>query len=391
MPGDPLGMTAPGRRVLHVAHTTELGLGTAARMAADQAARGWDVTVACSDDAAARTWRDRWPDVRHVTWNAMRGPGPGTPREIAVLRAIVRETAPGLVHLHSSKAGLAGRLLLRGRLPTLFQPHAWSFEAATGPLRRATVAWERRAARWADAIVCVSEAERNRGVEAGVRGPFRVIPNGIDLQALEPATDVDRSEARRRLGLDSESPLAVCVGRLSRQKGQDLLLAAWPAVRRAAPGAGLVLVGDGPDRATLERRGVAGVRFAGLRTDVPDWLAASEAVVLPSRWEGMPLVVLEAMARCRSVVAAAADGVREALPDEAGAIVPIGDPGALAAAVAERLRDPARARAEGEAGRRHVEAHHDLRANLEAVASLYDEVLARRSAGAARSRASDSD
>ncbi|HEX9375677.1 MAG TPA: glycosyltransferase family 4 protein [Actinomycetota bacterium] len=371
-------MIPPSRRVLHVAHTTELGLGTAARMAADQAARGWDVTVACSDDAAARSWRERWPEVRHVAWNAVRGPGPGTPREIAALRAIIRETAPDLIHLHSSKAGMAGRLLLRGRIPTVFQPHAWSFEAVGGPVRRAAAAWERRAARWADVILCVSEAERSRGVEAGVRGRLRVIPNGIDVEALRPATDGDRIDARRRLGLDPSRPLVVCVGRLSRQKGQDVLLAAWPRVRRDVPAADLVLVGDGPDRAVLEGRGVDGVRFAGLRDDVPDWLAASDLVALPSRWEGMPLVVLEAMARGRSVVAADADGVREALPVEAGAIVPMEDPAALATAVSTRLDDPAGARAEGETGRRHVEAHHDLRANLEGVAGLYDEVLATR-------------
>jgi glycosyltransferase involved in cell wall biosynthesis len=364
-------------KVLHVVHTTELGLETAVLIAADQAARGWDVAVACSDDAAT-AWTPRRPEVRRLSWNATRSPGPGTPREMAALRAILRAEVPDLVHLHSSKAGLAGRLILRGSTPTVFQPHAWSFEAMDGAMRRATIAWERTGARWTDAIVCVSEGERDRGRAAGIDADYRVIPNGVDVRALTPADDEERRAARRRLDLDLAAPLAVCVGRLSRQKGQDLLLDAWPAVRREAPDAVLVLVGDGPDRAELERREAAGVLFAGSRGDVPDWLAAADVVVQPSRWEGMALIVLEAMARARSVVAAAADGVRESLGDDAGGVVPIDDAGALGAAVVERLRDPVRAAAEGAAGRARAERYHDVRSNWHAMAELSDEIVEAR-------------
>jgi glycosyltransferase involved in cell wall biosynthesis len=368
----------PPLRVLHVVHTTELGLGTSVRIAADQAARGWEVALACSDDEAARAWAPHHPAVRHLAWNATRAPGAGLPREVAALGAILRTTKPDLVHLHSSKAGLAGRLLLRGRRPTLFQPHAWSFAAVSGPIRTATVAWERHAARWADAVVCVSGAERASGRAAGIRARYRVIPNGVDLGALPPASADDRLAARARLGLGAGTPLAVCVGRLSEQKGQDLLLDAWPAVRRDVPDATAILVGDGPDRPDLERRGVEGVGLAGARRDVADWLAAADVVVQPSRWEGMALIVLEAMARGRSVVAAAADGVRESLGDDSGAVVPVGDPGALARAVAERLRDPGLAATEGAAGRARAERFHDVRRSCDAVAALSREVVVRR-------------
>jgi glycosyltransferase involved in cell wall biosynthesis len=248
----------------------------------------------------------------------------------------------------------------------------------TGRLRWATVAWERRAAGWADAIVCVSRAERDRGRDAGIAARYRVVPNGVDVRVLTPASEDERRASRARLGLDLDAPLAVCVARLSPQKGQDLLLEAWPAVRRAVPGAVATLVGDGPDLAALRSRGVEGVRFFGPSNDVPAWLAAADVVVQPSRWEGMALILLEAMARGRSVVAAAADGVRESLADDAGAIVPIGDPGSLATAIIARLLDPALASAEGTAGRARAERFHDVRASRDAMSALTEEIVQRR-------------
>jgi glycosyltransferase involved in cell wall biosynthesis len=287
----------------------------------------------------------------------------------------LRSEQPDVLHLHSSKAGLAGRLAARGGTPTVFQPRGWSFEAVSGKTRAAAVAWERFGARWADAVVCCSEGERERGEEEGIDARWQVITNGVDLREHEAATDGDRARARVALEL-GDGPLVVCVGRLSRQKGQDVLLDAWPEVLRRIPDARLALVGDGPDRDELERRGTPGVIFAGNRSDVSDWLAAADLVALPSRWEGMSLAMLEAMARGRSVVASDVSGVRDALTVDAGAIVPAEDARALADALATRLLDRAGTEAEGRAGRSRVEAHHDIRRTTEAVANLYAELLA---------------
>jgi glycosyltransferase involved in cell wall biosynthesis len=281
---------------------------------------------------------------------------------------------PDLVHLHSSKAGLAGRLALRGHRTTIFQPHAWSFEAVRGPLRAAALEWERVAARWATAILCVSEGERRRGEEHGIRARWHVIPNGVDLDGWPEAGCDERAHARAELGLP-DRPTVVCVGRLSRQKGQDLLLEAWSSVTGRVPDAQLVLVGDGPAEESLRRQGHDGVRFAGRRSDVASWLAAADVVALPSRWEGMSIGMLEAMARGRSIVAADVPGAAEALEGDGGAIVPREDAAALAAAIADRLGDPSRADAEGRAARRRAEEAHDIRAMTEAVGELYDAVL----------------
>jgi glycosyltransferase involved in cell wall biosynthesis len=367
-------MRAMALSVLHVTQPTEGGVGRQVlALIADQVERGYDVAVACPP-------RGELPErlaasgVRHFPWTAERFPGPGVALETAALGRIVRASGADLFHLHSSKAGLAGRLLLRGRHPTLFQPHAWSFEAVNGVVGRAALAWERMSARWADLVVCVSEGERRLGEESGIQAAFRVIPNGVDLAAFPPASEDDRRAARARLTRPEQERLAVCIGRLARAKGQDVLLQAWPRVRERLPDAALVLVGTGPDEGALRRRATAGVELVGARDDVIDWLAAADVVIQPSRWEAMSLALLEAMARGRSVVVTDVAGMPEILADVDGAVVPVEAPEPLAAAIVERLVDPERAEAEGRENRRRVEGF-DLRRTTEAFASAYRDLL----------------
>ena len=155
-----------------------------------------------------------------------------------------------------------------------------------------------------------------------------------------------------------------------------MLLAAWPQVLERVPGAELALVGDGPEAPHLAALAVDGVRLAGKSADVPAWLAAADVVALPSRWDVMALTMLEAMARGRSVVTTDVDGAREALGEKAGAVVPVEDPAALADALVERLLDPGRAAAEGEAGRAAAIARHDFLRVADATAELYAELAA---------------
>ena len=364
-------------RVLHVSQPTEAGVAVCARrFAGDQMERAFDVLVACPAAGDLPAWLSA-DGIPHARWEATRSPGPSVFSETRSLARIVDGFRPDVVHLHSSRAGLAGRLGKRRAPVVVFQPHAWSFEAVGGPIGSASLTWERFAARRADAIVCVSDAEKQRGREHGIHADLRVIPNGVDLTQWPAADDEERSRARRELGLE-EVPLAVCVGRLSRQKAQDVLLAAWPRVKASVPQASLVLVGDGPERSELEARRVPGVTFAGNRTDVPRWLAAADVVVMPSRWEGMSLAMLEAMATGRSLVATAVAGATEALADGAGCIVPVEDPDALAGGISQRLGDEELAGAEGRAARRRVEEFYDFRITADSIAKLYEELRARQ-------------
>ena len=133
---------------------------------------------------------------------------------------------------------------------------------------------------------------------------------------------------------------------------------------------------DGPGGKALRSRAGDGVRFVGQRPDVADWLAAANVVTLPSRWEGMSIGMLEAMARGRSVVATDVPGAEEALDREAGALVPPEDSAALADALADRLLDPDQTAVEGRAARMRAERSHDLGKMTNAIAALYEEVLA---------------
>jgi glycosyltransferase involved in cell wall biosynthesis len=363
--------------VVHVSQPVEAGVaGVVADLLLEQHEAGLEVHLVSPPGPLAE--RSEAAGVPWSRWEATREPGPSVLSEAAALRRVLAALRPDVVHLHSSKAGLAGRLALRGRVPTAFQPHAWSFAAATRPQRRGALAWERFAGRWTDLLLCCSPEEEQEGRAAGVRGRSLVVPNGVDLQRFSMAQPPARAALRDRLDLQRDVPVAVCVGRLSRQKGQDVAVRAWQEVRRALPEAVLLLVGDGPERARLEQDAGEGVRLLGQRDDVPDLVGAADLALLPSRWEGLALALLEAMASGRCVVTTDVAGSRSTLLGgdlpAAGAVVAVDDPTVLARAVVARLTDTSRSAAEGLAGRRRVERDHDLRDTTARVRAAYGDL-----------------
>ncbi|CAL9425593.1 Alpha-maltose-1-phosphate synthase [Streptomyces sp. enrichment culture] len=372
----PLPATDSAPRVLHLTQPVDGGV---ARVVTDlaraQLAAGLHVAVACPDGSLAAALRSLGADVR--PWRATRSPGPSLGGEVRRLARVIEDVRPDLVHAHSAKAGLAGRLAVRGRIPTVFQPHAWSFEAVGGVTAALALGWERWAARWAARVVCVSEAERRRGESAGIRGRWAVVPNGVDPDRFRPGRPGAAVRSSLLADAGPQDPLVVCVGRLCRQKGQDVLIAAWDRLAEQVPGARLVLVGDGPDRARLRALAPASVRFAGAVADASDWYRAADVVVLPSRWEGMALAPLEAMACGTPVVVTDVDGAREVLPPALAphCLVPPEDPVALAGAVAALLLDPALRASAALRGRAHVVSAHDVRHTAGAVAAVYGELL----------------
>ncbi|MFB0626372.1 glycosyltransferase [Streptomyces sp. AB3(2024)] len=372
--------------VLHLVQPVDGGV---ARVVTDlvraQAAAGLRVLVGCprggrlTDDARAA-------GAEVLTWHAGRSPGPGLPAEVLGAARLIRHVRPDLLHLHSAKAGLAGRIAVRGRVPTVFQPHAWSFDAVGGATAALALRWERTAARWADRVLCVSESERRAGESEGVTARWSVIRNGVDLDRFRPAhrdPDRERAEARAALplpaGLTGDGPLAVCVGRLCPQKGQDVLLRAWPELLGNVPGARLALVGDGPDAERLRRAAPPGVHFAGAAADIRPWLRAADLVVLPSRWEGMALAPLEAMACGRPVLVSDVSGARESLPPGQGrhCLVPPEDPTALAKALGRLLTEPRLLTELGEQAQQYARTEFDVRRTTDAVTGLYHELLGR--------------
>jgi glycosyltransferase involved in cell wall biosynthesis len=337
----------PGPRVLHVAQPVVDGVAVVvADLAEYLAGHSMQVAVACPAHGYLPD-RLRSSGIEHLDWEAGREPGRSTVGETRALARLIAGYKPDVVHLHSSKAGLAGRLAMRGRRPTVFSPHAWSFYHLSGAMRTVALTWERVGARWTDVVLCGSVEEAQVGEELGIHGRYEVIPNISGI--ADPG--LSRTDARRLLNLPipDDAPLAVCLGRFTRQKGQDVMVQAWPQIRRAVPQAHLALVGQGVDEQMLREMAPPDVIFGALprRDSVAEWMLAADVLVFPSRWETLSLAVLEALQLNRVVVVSDCGGMREALEGGAGTMVPADDVASLAEAVTAYLRDREHADAEG--------------------------------------------
>lgn len=215
-------------------------------------------------------------------------------------------------------------------------------DARRGPQIRAALGQAR-------AITVVSEELAKVLREAGLPpGKITTIPNGVDTSLFSAR---DRASCRAELGL-AEGPLVVCVSRLSAEKGVRFLIEALPLVRAEVPDCRVAIVGDGADRAELEElartKAVSdAVRFVGAvpHERVALWLGAASVVCMPSLREGHPNAAMEALSSGRALVASAVGALQGMVDAEVGALVPPGDPTALAAALAAALGrewDPAR-------------------------------------------------
>lgn len=286
-----------------------------------------------------------------------------------------------LLHSHDYKADLLAALLRRPRPPWLATLH---LHTAATPRLRLYRRLGLLALRRAERVVCVSRAQAEELAARGMPAArLALVPTVVDADALAAAAPPDAVRAARaELGLAPDAPLVLFAGRLARQKGADLLLDAWPAVLRARPSATLVLAGDGPERAALEGLAAAtapedAVRFLGYRRTLAPLWAAADVVALPSRDEGMPRALLEAMALARPVVTTPVGGIPEVLgASPAARLVPPEDAAALSAAIVALLREPAAARALGEAAADRVRAAHAPGRAADALAALYRELLA---------------
>jgi glycosyltransferase involved in cell wall biosynthesis len=354
--------------IIHVTQPTSGGVGNyVIELAGYQRGLGLNVAVISPADQPFRE-RLRALGVRHQPWKVERANGPQLISEYLSLRRALSaldldsETA---VHLHSSKAGLLGRLLVRSKHGTIFQPHGWSFFAARGVERRLALLWERIGSRWADATICVSEGERQIA-EPRLQSRLIVIPNGV-VAPKRPPSDKERQQLRQSLGIQ-DVPTVVCVGRLTKAKGQDILVESWAEIRRHVPEARLYLVGGGRPDDVSSGPTDSSIRFVGHSDEVHRWLIASDLVVAPSRWEGMSLSVLEAMAAGRSVVASTAPGMEEMLlggDEPCGAVVDLKHMEVFSSEMVRRLQSPELARQEGCAGWDRARSHYRLERSLQ--------------------------
>jgi glycosyltransferase involved in cell wall biosynthesis len=293
----------------------------------------------------------------------------------STLRALRREAGRAdVVVAHGSRTLDACAVALAGTgTPFVYRsigdPAAWS---AQGIRRVRTALLLRRAARVA--VLWPGAADTLRTAHGVPAAKAAVIPNGVAVERHPVPGDQDRVAARARLGLPAEAPVAACIGALSAEKRVVAVIDAVSGL----PGVHLLLAGEGPERAALEAQAAAAaggrVRFAGVLPGPHDALAAADVVVLASRTEGMPGVLIEAGLAARPCVATAVGGVGAVVDDGVtGVLVPPGDDTALARALGDLLAaGPARLAEMGAAAR----ARCAERFAMSTVASAWADLLA---------------
>lgn len=299
------------------------------------------------------------------------------------LALLLRRERVDLLHTHTMLAGnVHARLGARlAGVPVVSHMHIENHFRSRPLVRGLQRTLDNLTARLAARIVAVSEGTREALSAQGYPGDRLVaVPNGIETDE-RPATDT--AATRRGLGLPEDAPLVAHVGRLCEVKGQRELIGAAALLGSDHPDLRIVLVGEDVETGGAYRRGlaeeaaalgVAGrVVFAGYRGDVPAILDAVDVLALPSRVEGLPLVLLEAMAAGKPVVASPVGGTPELVLDgETGLHVPPGDEAALARALGRLLDDPDLARRLGRAGRERVVQRYSADTMVDRILEIYE-------------------
>lgn len=301
--------------------------------------------------------------------------GGGTIAAIRRLRQLLIQRRPALLNSHLFRAHLLAAMALRKG-----DPVRWIATEHQADPR----AWARKlfalAARKASLVTAVSESVRQQMLDDRLP-PDRVvtIPNGIDLRPVDQAQPLPRTS----LGLRQTSQVVLMVGRLVPQKGVDVLLKAAASLADLWPRLHLLIAGDGRDRLHLEmiaQRLLISKRvtFLGQRDDVPQLMKTADVIAMPSRWEGLPLAMLEAMAAGRAIVATSVEGHRDVLADgESALMVPPENPTALASAISRLLADPQLCRRLGQAAEARARRDYSAQRMASQYALLYEEMVAR--------------
>ncbi len=310
------------------------------------------------------------------------------PLALIRLALVLKRERVTILQTHGARSNAYGQVA--GRLagvPVIVSTvHNSLMEYEIGPLRRRMyVGVLRRTIRLADRVICVSEALRRHVIrDVGVPEARTVtVHNGIDPAGFAQAGN--GAEVRAEFSM-AESPLLVHIGRFTEQKGHRYLLEALPALRSEWPGLRCLMVGEGPLRDELvgmARRLDLGdcALFIGVRDDIPRVLAAADLVVLPSLSEGFPFVLLEALAMARPVIASRIAGVDELIDHgRTGWLVPPGQPSALAAAIRQALKDPARTREISQQGADWVRSRFTLGHMVAKTQAVYEAALRDRAA-----------
>lgn len=304
---------------------------------------------------------------------------------IAQLSSLILQNRIDIVHSMGARADFFARLACSRKPSTaIVCTVAMLVDGFDVGLLRKTVykIADRYSARYVTRYITVSRALKDRLVrERGIPpDKISIIYNGVEFDQYNPDL-YSSEEARRTLGIRNNYPIIGTIGRLVYQKGFSYFLEAAKQVYLEKKQVQFVIVGDGNEEANLKQLayslGISHVcTFVGLRFDIAQLLSAFDVFVLSSILEGLPRIVIEAMAMKRPIVASDIDGVREQLRhNETGLLVPPADPKALAEAILDVLNDHERAECLGREARKDAEEKFDLKHTLANVEMLYEKVL----------------
>lgn len=308
-------------------------------------------------------------------------------------RRWLRRLQPDLVHLNSSTLAACARAARQEGVPVVWHIREPITRGYLG-LRRTWL--QRHIHNDADRVIAISEYDASQLIPSG---RIRVIYNFVDFEQFD--RNIDPAAARRKLNLTQTQHVVTMLGGCSQAKGTLPFVRALPLVREAAPNLRFLVVGPKPqvgasepgralikklvradayDRAVMAAAsdGIAGghIRFTGVRTDIPQVLAASDLVVFPSTVPHFARPIIEAAAMAKPVVASDLGGPRElVVPGETGLLAPPDDPSALASAIVRVLRDPALAQVMGEAGYCRARELFDARKNAARTFQVYEEIV----------------
>lgn len=308
---------------------------------------------------------------------------------LARLTSFLRDSSYSVVHTHTSKPGVVGRLAAkRAGVPVIIHTvHGFGFHEESGAMaRRIYAAVERTATRWCDRIVTVSEYHRSVALSLGIAPPEKVIaiPNGVPSnRALSQHSP---KEIRHQLGFGDEF-LVLSTGRLAEQKGLEYLIRAVPLIPTRGRSLKLLLAGDGPLRDELHSLASSlGVEdqvcFLGFRDDIGDLLTVADLVALPSLWEGLSISLLEAMAAGKPVVTTTIGSNREVTGNGyAAVLVPSKDPVSLASAIGHLMVDELRRQQLGTRAAETQRERYGMDRMLGAYLAEYELLLGRSTGG----------
>ena len=348
--------------------------------------QGWGYEVhAAAYPAEGR--KDEIEAAGVTCWDIPFARSPIRPQNITAyreLKALLKKNRYELIHVHTPMAAWLGRLAAKrtNQGSVLYTAHGFHFyKGAPWPYWAFYYPAERLAARWTDGLIVINSEDYERAQKIGFKpgeNLFFVHGVGVDLERFSLVAH-NTPSAREELGLGDQDVVVTCVAEFTATKNHVSLLSAWRRVAKEEPRAHLLLIGDGRLRKPMERQAAANrishVHFFGFRKDVPQLLHAADIFVLPSRREGLPRSVMEAMAAGKPVVATDVRGSRDLVEHEVtGLLVKLGDVEGLAVALLRLVRDPGLRERMGQAARAKVRTY-SLDRVLEEMSAIYGRFL----------------